>query len=295
VRFQRRGAQGPNGIHQVLLDPVTLQVFGDQPFNNSGIMRYVHQLHGNLLMDGGTGRPIVGYLGIVMCALGISGLIMWWPKPKQIRAAFRVAKGAKGFRLHRELHGAIGIWSWIVFIIVSFSGVYIAFPQVTGDLIRTFFPARDMRVTLNAYKIAPVQGTTPLTLDAATNLALDAAPGTRVWTVRFPGRADMPYRFNLIRPGHEHGQPPVQVAVDQWKNAIIEVLNPQQYTTGETIMAWQRPLHSGQGAGPIWKILVGLSGLLPLAFGITGCTMWWMRRRARRRTAQQTVTQGARS
>lgn len=123
VRFQRRGVTGPAGIHQILLDPVTLQIFSSEPFANDGFMRLMHRLHGNLLIDGGKGREIVGYLGIVMLALGLSGLVMWWPRPKQIRAAFTVAHGAKGFRLHRELHGAIGIWSWLVFIIVSFSGV----------------------------------------------------------------------------------------------------------------------------------------------------------------------------
>jgi len=296
VRFQRRGAQGPGGIHQVMMDPVTLRVFSSEPFSNDSFMRMLHQLHGSLLITGGTGREIVGWLGVVMLALGVSGLIMWWPKTKQsFAAAFKVTRGVHGFRLHRELHGALGIWSWLVFIVVSFSGVYIAFPNVTGNMIRAVFPAGEARVNLNTVTVQPVQGTQPISIDEAARLAIAAVPETRVWTARYPARPDQPYRFGLIRPGHEHGQPAAQVAVDPWKGEVIGVLDPQTFTAGESIMAWQRGLHAGEGLGWTWKILVALSGLLPLIFGFTGIAMWLNRRRARRNITQQTVTQGVRS
>lgn len=296
VRFQRRGAQGPGGIYQVMMDPVTLKVLSSGPFANDGFMRIMHQLHGSLLITGGTGREIVGWLGVVMLALGVSGLIMWWPRTKQsFTAAFKVTRGIRGFRLHRELHGALGIWSWLVFIVVSFSGVYIAFPNVTGSMIRAVFPAGEARVNLNTLTVQPIPGTQPIDIDDAAKRAIAAVPETRIWTARYPARPDQPYRFGLIRPGHEHGQPAAQVAVDPWKGEVIGVLDPQTFTTGESIMAWQRGLHAGEGLGWIWKILVALSGLLPLIFGITGIAMWLNRRRTRNRIEQRTVTQGIRT
>jgi uncharacterized iron-regulated membrane protein len=297
VRFQGRGGapKGPGGIFQVHMDPITLDIFSAGSFANDGFMRIMHRLHGSLLITGGLGRDIVGWLGVVMLVLGVSGLVMWWPKTKQsVAAAFKVTRGAHGFRLHRELHGALGIWSWLVFIAVSFSGVYIAFPNATGDIIRTVFPARDFR-SFNASSVQPAPGAQPITIDEAATLALAAIPETRLWTVRIPVRPDQPYRFGLIRPGHEHGQPAAQVAVDPWKGSVVDVLNPQTYSIGETIIVWQRGLHAGEGLGWTWKILVALSGLLPLVFGVTGIAMWLIRRNARRRISQRTVTQGVRS
>ena len=297
VRFQLRGAApGPGSLFQVFIDPVTLRIFSAEPFANDGFMRIMHRLHGNLLITGGMGRDIVGWLGVVMLALGVSGLIMWWPKTKKaVGAAFKVTRGVHGFRLHRELHGAVGIWSWLVFIVVSFSGVYIAFPNATGDLIRAIFPGRDIRVNFNASMVHPVSGAQPIAIDQAATLALTALPGTRIWTARYPARPDQPFRFGLIRNGHEHGQPAAQVAIDPWKGEVAEIIDPTTFTIGESIMAWQRGLHAGEGLGRTWKILVALSGLLPLLFGITGIAMWLMRRRARRRLSRQTVTQGVRS
>src|SRR6185369_10514744 len=92
-----------------------------------------------------TGREIIGYLGIVMCGLGVTGLVLWWPRAGQWRAAFGIRRRARGLRLHRDLHGTVGIWGWIVFLIVSVSGTYLAFPQTIGDAARAVMPARDLR------------------------------------------------------------------------------------------------------------------------------------------------------
>jgi uncharacterized iron-regulated membrane protein len=59
------------------------------------------------------------------------------------------------------------------------------------------------------------------------------------------------------------------------------VLDPRIYPLGEKIVAWQRPLHEGEGLGPIFRFLVFLSGLLPLMFSVTGVWMWLKGRRRR--------------
>jgi uncharacterized iron-regulated membrane protein len=285
VRFQRRGGpQGPAGIVQVHIDPATLKVFGvGDPIGSDSFLRVMHRLHGSFMIGGGVGREIVGWLGVVMLILGVSGLVMWWPKPSQWRAAFSVTPGAGSFRLHRELHGAIGIWAWVVFIVVSFSGVYLSFPQQTGELIRAMMPGRDIRTAPNATTLQPIADAQPIGADEAAAIALAAAPGTRLYQVRTPPRADQPYRFSLIRPGHEHQQPAVLVSVDPYRKSVVSLMDPRDYTAGETVQAWQRAIHAGESLGWTWKILVFLSGFLPVVFGATGFAMWLYRRRARRR------------
>ena len=80
--------------------------------------------------------------GLAMLALGISGLILWWPGRKRWRAAFLVKRGARGLRLYRDLHNAIGIWTFVVLMTVSFSGVYLVFPQTVGAGIKRLLPSR---------------------------------------------------------------------------------------------------------------------------------------------------------
>lgn len=98
------------GSHQLLFDPVSLELLQTQQ-KMTGWVRFFHDLHGHLFIVGGLGREIVGWLGVALLTLGCSGLYLWWPRPGQWKAAFTVRRKARGVRLNRELHGAVGIWS----------------------------------------------------------------------------------------------------------------------------------------------------------------------------------------
>jgi len=70
------------------------------------------------------------------------------------------------------------------------------------------------------------------------------------------------------------------VYVNPYSGHVAAVRDPVTLSGPDTFMAWQRPLHDGEGLGPIWRVLVFLSGFLPLLFVITGAAMWIKKRRA---------------
>ena len=92
---QRPGAQGrPPGQQsatQVFIDPVSGAVLGSRKAQLPPILAFSHQLHGNFLM-GREGRQFVGWLGVAMLALGVTGLVLWWPKRGQWKYAFLVKR-----------------------------------------------------------------------------------------------------------------------------------------------------------------------------------------------------------
>lgn len=278
VRFAGQGRgdqQGPGA--QLSVDPQTLAV---SKADNGGFRRQVQMLHANFLIPGRDGRTVVGIFGLVMLGLGLSGLVLWWPKPGRWRAAFKVARGAKGYRFNRELHGATGIWGFLVFITVCFTGVDLAFPQTVGAVISSVLPARDLRAF--TAKLTPGSGEA-LDADGAVQLATQAMPGSVVRNVGFPGRPDQPYRIGLARPTDIAGAPMATVFVDPWAKSVAEMRDPADYSAGETVLAWQHAVHSGEGTGWFWESLVFLSGLMPPLFAFTGVSMWLQKRRARRR------------
>lgn len=92
---QAGGRPGPQT--RVRVDPVTLAAKIAQPAAgpnapNQGFnfMRLMPDLHGRMLIEGAAGRQFVGWLGVFMCGLGLSGIVMWWPRPGQWTAAFKV-------------------------------------------------------------------------------------------------------------------------------------------------------------------------------------------------------------
>jgi uncharacterized iron-regulated membrane protein len=136
-----------------------------------GLLRQIFFLHSTLLLKNRDGRQAVGWLGVVMLAMGISGLINWWPRRGQWGSAFAVTRGAQGFRLHRELHGAAGIWGLTVFITVSVAGVYLAFPEAVRGVVDLVSPSRDFRARAAALRVNPLTGIEPIDIDAAIALA----------------------------------------------------------------------------------------------------------------------------
>jgi len=269
------------GSLQVLIDPVSLELLETQQAM-TGWVRFFHDLHGHLFIAGGLGREIVGWLGVALLVLGCSGLYLWWPRPGQWKAAFTVRRKARGVRFNRELHGAVGIWSLVLFMLVNFTGVYLAFPQQISAAVNTIWPGRDMRAAQFQARVEPVRGATPIGLDDALALAKERVPDARFLNAFLPVRPDQALRIGMIRNGHSEGAPVITVIVDPWRKTIVDVFDPKTLSTGESIIAWQRALHYGQGLGAGYKFLVFVSGVIIPLFAVTGFLMWWLKRRNQR-------------
>jgi len=283
ARPQRQGQGQPAASTQgggvplrMEVDPVSLQVWDNLP--SSGVLGFVHTLHANFFLSD---RRFVGWLGVAMVVLGISGLVNWWPPRRRWREGFVVRRKARGIVLYRQLHGAAGIWAYVVFIVVSLSGVYLAFPQTLRDAVNIVTPTRDLRALAAAMKVEYVAGATAMPVDDAVALAAQSVPEARVDFVGLPSRPDQPYRITLLRAGQDRGEPAVTVFVDPWTRQIVKTFDPRNYSAGETALAWQHALHAGEGAGPLWKLLVFVIGFLPLLFSITGVWMWRLKRAQR--------------
>ncbi|MBN9587942.1 MAG: hypothetical protein BGN85_06425 [Alphaproteobacteria bacterium 64-11] len=262
-RARRRGAEGggraPIGL-QVFIDPVSGQVLETRRAIGSSIIRFAHQLHGNFLL-GREGRSIVvGWLGVAMLLLGATGLVLWWPRRGQWKYAFFVRATATGLRFHRELHAATGIWIFLIFMVVSYSGLVLAWPQLLGP--GGPGPRAMPHVTPGtSASIGP---------DRALALAKAAMPGTEPDSITLPTRPDQPITVGFM----VHDAVRASVLVDPWHDRVIGVRD-----NSGSILAWMRPLHQGAGLGVVWRFLVFLSGLVPSLFIVTGLIMWLKKRR----------------
>ena len=163
----------------------------------TGWVRFFHDLHGHLFIAGGLGRELVGWLGVALLVLGCSGLYLWWPEPGQWKAAFIVRRTAKGLRFNRELHGAVGIWSLLLFMLVNFTGVYLAFPQQITAAVNAVWPGRDMRAAMFQARVEPMRGACRWASTRRVALARARVPDARFLNAFLldparPGDADRP-------------------------------------------------------------------------------------------------------
>ena len=279
----RRANPNLNTGKTVFVDPVSLKILGDTERRRAGAFRRtLTTLHVAMMAPGYFGLQFVGWMGVAMVLFGISGLVLWWPKKGRWRLAFGVKKGARGFRLNRDLHGAAGFWSLTVFLVLSVSGVDLAFPVTFQEMVGAVLPLDSGVVdgTLDEATIASIANRNALTVDDAAKLALAAVPNARLLSIQLPPGGGGIYMVAMNPEPYGNGAPQISAFVGPGAEGS-SIVDPRTYSLGKRILAWLRVLHYGYGFGPIWTVLVFVSGFLPLLFGITGFRMWQLKRARR--------------
>ena len=277
--FNRAGAEGARPPQQrvpptnIFVDPVSGQVLGTQPATQPALVAVSHEMHEAMLL-GQPGRTFVGWLGVGMVLLGLSGPVLWWPKRGQWKYAFGVRGNARGFRLYREIHGMVGIWAVLVFLFVCVTGTAIAFPGLAATLTGQtpqregpppgFAPPAALEVPDNA---------TPQPLARLIAAAAQTQPGSSARGLTVPAESNRPVSVLLTGAARP-------VSVNPYTGAVLASGQPQAQG-GIPFRSW----HQGEGFGPVWQFLLFLTGLLPLIFVVTGVMMWLKKRQNRGKPA----------
>ena len=98
-------ARRPNRTVEVYVDPATLDVLGSSEIVRRGpVMQFIVNIHEFLMLPSHIGLRTVGWVAVAMTFMGFSGLYLWWPRKGKWKQAFLVKRGARGLRLHLDLH-----------------------------------------------------------------------------------------------------------------------------------------------------------------------------------------------
>lgn len=268
----------------VLIDPVTARVLGELP--ERSIIRTLQELHFDLLA-GRRGRTLNGIGACMLLAMSITGVALWWPRGGTWGHAFAVDLRGSPRRAIRDLHAAVGIWSVLLIVIWSMTGIYFAFPAAFRAMVN-----RVSTVSVNrAPQSGPPRDNPPswrALIDKAR--ALSAAP--RVARIVMPAgnRSAWLVMFSPVAPTPA-GTDLTEIYLDRYTGELLKQPSAAA-TIGDRIIAAMTPLHIGSFGGYTVKAVWLLCGLAPAALFISGAVMAWIRF-ARRRTQPTSSAAGA--
>lgn len=284
TRPQQR-TDGPPRFVTVFLDPPTAQVLDVMDFRSS-FVGFLHVFHENLTIPQYSGRQIVGWVGVAMLILSLTGIWLWWPR----NGAFvRGLRWTRSPRFTFNLHHMLGFWISIPLAVVSLTGIYLSFPQTARSMMssvatmnpqgpRGFASEVAQHTNLTADRaLAIARATEPTATPVTIFMPTAAAPrGPQAASANQSSRGRGPaWRVQLARSESET----VTVTVDDRTGLATPALAPP---SGERAAAWIRWIHEGSHSGMIWKLVVLLTGIFPTIFAITGITMWLRRRTSRK-------------
>jgi uncharacterized iron-regulated membrane protein len=258
------------------------QLWGDY------LMSWIYELHMHLLA-GETGRLVVGWGGLATLLLLITGLIAWWPRGSWSKA-LSFKRNALLLRRLRDLHKHGGVWSFPLLILLVFTGVLLALPDVKQQVFSA---------TIGPVEVVPEpQSAQSSGVQIPVNQALAAAhaalPDARLTFIDVPGTGAAPFRIRVQVAADPHRRFPGSfVFVDQYSGRVLAVHDIAQGNAATGISTWIRPIHDGSIAGLGTRILAIVVGLVPTFLFVTGI-YYWLQRRARRphHSSSLHVTQG---
>ncbi|WP_294212160.1 PepSY domain-containing protein [uncultured Sphingomonas sp.] len=238
------------------------------------LMSWLYQLH-MALLAGDLGSQVVGWSGVAMLLLLVSGIVAWWPRGSWSKAvAFK--RNAVPIRRLRDLHKLSGLWSMALLFVLVATGVLLALPAVTQALLQpTAVPAPKSSDDWGG-QVSIVQ---------AFAAARRILPEGRIVFVDMPGAQDAPIRVRLQVPGDPHQRfPGSYVFIDQFSGQVLAVHDVRHAGTGTTVVSWVRTLHDGTVGGLATRIVAVVLGFVPTLLFATGVLHWLHRGKASRST-----------
>ena len=184
-------------------------------------------------------------------------------------------------RLAVDIHRTFGIYSFVFLVIIAFSGVFLSLPQYIHPVIDFVSPPiaakLDLPQPLAQYK-------TELTADQVIGIAKQQYPNDFISCIWLPtgiGDDGDLWRASLKQLGLIGlAGAPNDLWISGQDGSITKAIAYSANSLGAKFIAWQLVLHNGTILGLAGRILVFITGLVPLFLYVTGLIWWWRKRRS---------------
>lgn len=275
----------------VSVDPASGRVLASR-FWGAFVATWLFDLHYTLLLGEG-GRVAVGALGLLMTLSMVAGLVLWWPRRGQWRAALRLKLAGSAPRRHYDLHKLAGLAGVPLLGVLALTGVALAWPQWVEPAVLAASPP----LAMPQPQAQRLPGVPLLSLDDVLARARSHFPGGVPRWVDTPPADGAMFRVRLALPGAPSQRfPRSYVWLHAQTGEVLAMRDARQQSSGDAVLAWLHPLHNGEAFGLAGRVLACVAGLLPLLLAVTGWQRWRDRRRAteaRRGSAQLLFRNGA--
>ncbi|UUO08400.1 PepSY domain-containing protein [Blastopirellula sp. J2-11] len=280
VRFNAKSSGGKPVSTEVFYDPYTAESLGQRP-ERSGLIAWIYDLHARLQF-GKTGRILMGVIALTVIISIITGIVLWWPLQK---GGWRIAWGIRRNKLNFDLHKTSGLLMTPPLLLIAFTGVYLGLPFLVKPVVGMF--SIETKNPQKVTSVVPTSPTDPIGPDRAAQLAAEVMPGSELFFVHLPQRADDTYKV-FVRQQGEIGQlrGTGRIWLDQYSGEVRATRDWSKFTFADTYYRIQLALHCGDAFGFGGRLLFFVVGFVPAALYVTGFLLWWRKKMSRRRQLQ---------
>lgn len=296
--WERRDGQGVRREH--FIDAACGRYLG---FRDRGVVRWdaahvvptVYELH-RYFWSGESGATVAGTGGLVLFGLGLTGLVLAWPRQALRFASWRrvltIRWEAAPARRWWDVHRTVGLWLLPLLLLISLTGAALVFGNTARAWVSAVLPMQaDARMARakpaaandersDAASKEPIETrAAALSPDEWVAVAQQQFPAARWSRVTMPvGKG--PVEVRLLQPGEpraDTGNTRVRLSP---QGAVLNRYDPLNAPAGNVLLNWMFPLHSAEAFGWALRGVWSVFGLVPALLLGTGLWLWWRRRRA---------------
>jgi uncharacterized iron-regulated membrane protein len=259
----------------VVCDPSTGRVLGAAPERRRSSLRWIYDLHENLLA-GRTGRVVNAIAAGALLLLACTGLVNWWPGLQSWKRALKVDFRRRWKRVNYDLHSAVGFWCLGLIVIWSLSGIYFTWPDKAFALVDGLSRVTSTRAP--AVRVDPNSDRERLSYTSMISKASALAP-TKQWKdIIFPISRMSPFEIVLSPVSSVGREKEETVYFNPYNGGYMSTWHyGDNKTLGDWIIWLQVPLHFGTHWGLAFKCLWAALGLALPILAMTGLLMYWNR------------------
>lgn len=276
-------------------NPYTGEVRRSASTGMADFMQTMFELHRYLGFSGEKSRPngklVTGIANLAFCFLGLSGLVLWWPRSLSWRA-FRPAvwftQNTSARARDWNWHNTLGFWCAPVLITLTLTAMPIAFPwaaRLTYTLTGTPLPASGPQSSgappPAATVPAPAAGTEPVSRDALLAAVQRELPAWQTVTLRFAHKPDAAKpaatSFTVREAGTWPRTATTTLQFDPFTGSLLQRDGYADLSAARKVRAWTRYLHTGEALGPWAQAVAGLASLAGVVLAWTGLALAFRR------------------
>lgn len=248
---------------EVFLNGYTGAILGSR--SGPTLLDRIHQLHIRLLA-GKTGGTIMTIAGIVMLFLVLSGVILWWKYKR-----FTIKWNGSLFRMMFDLHNAGGISTLLFLLLLSATGVLIAFEN---PIVPWMYKVTGTTRIPRTLPSAPGHGSAPIGPDEAVRIARAAQPGAAPLTIELAMAPDESYNVRMHVPEDRTPGGRSWVCVDQYSGKVLVTQDSRTAPLPMRAYLMTRQIHTGDVFGVPSRIVMSACSLFVTLQAFSGVVMW---------------------
>ncbi len=263
----------------VYVDPYRLQILGERR-RASGIMWYLQDFH-YALFAGELGLKINGIAALALLALALSGPVLCWPGLSRWRTALSIRRQPAAARWH-DIHGAVGIVSWLAILLISLTALYFAFRSTATAALTLASGAASVTppAVLNRAASESRRDAPPAFAPISTLVrnARETEPSARFYELRPARTLQRPASLSFQLPG-ETVPGRHRMFLDPTTGTVLRVDRFDSLDAGGRLFASMAPWHFGNFGGRLTQWIWFMTGLVPPVLLGSGFWLWLRKRR----------------